>query len=131
MSGFLSVWFRDLLRPTIKQVHVVLLENGKPVDVGKYDAFRLQSIVDSITLLWKVPDKSSFWFETEAYDEGRCFQKRNTRLYVVCYKEDMISNKFKSKMAIPLKYRKKMFDTVHTIHPEKVAPLSVMFKLNV
>lgn len=109
---------------------MVLLDKGKIKDLSRCDQYRLNSILESINTLWKVPDNSSFWFETEVYEVSSCFSKRETVMYVVCYKEDMLTNGFKKKMAIPLKYRKKMFDTPHTINPEKVGPLSVLFKID-
>ena len=129
MSATLSIWFRGLLRPEVKEVDVVLLDKGKPVNIEKYDSTRLKNIIESINMLWKVPDKSSYWFETEVFVVSSCFTKRQTAMCVTCYQEDMLTNGFKKKMAIPIKYRKKMFDTSHTINVEKVGPLSVIFKV--
>lgn len=120
MSRYLISWFRALLRPTITQVNVVVYENGKQKDISLYNDQQLHKIQDCVNMLWKVPDKSSYWFETEVWEKRRCFQKATTHMTVVCYKEDMMANGFKSKMAIPIKYRKKMFDQYHTISPESI-----------
>ena len=120
MSRILIPWFRALFRPSITQVNVLVYENGKEKDISLYNDQQLHKIMDSVNLLWKVPDKSPYWFETETWDKGRCFGKTTTTMTVVCYKEDMLANGFKSKMPIPMKYRKKMFDQYHPIAPESI-----------
>lgn len=105
--------------PTITEVNVIVYENGVEKDLSVYDEHRLVSLIESVNALWQVPENSPFWFETDVWEERRCFKKPVTKMSVTCYKKDMFANGFKSKMEIPSKYRKKMFDQKHPIYPGK------------
>ena len=115
----LSVYFRGLFRPSTTKVRAVVYANGKECDISKYDEFRIATLLESIQILWHTPENSSIWFETEAFVERKCFKKPETTIYVICYKQDMFANNFKSEVGIPIKYRQKMFDKAHTIMPMK------------
>ena len=118
-----SIWIRKLFTPTINQVYVVVYENGREKDLSVYDNTRLNALIECVNMLWKVPDKSPYWFETDAWEERHCFQRPLTKMVVTCYREDMLTNGFKAKAAIPMRYRNKMFDQCHPIHPETVGLL--------
>lgn len=122
----LNVYFRGLFRPSITTVRADLYANGKECDISQYDEFRLAALLESIQEVWKVPDHSSVWFETDAYVKRSCFHKPETHFYVTCYKQDMFSNGFKAKVDIPLKYRQKMFDKAHTIYPKRKGREEIM-----
>jgi len=111
-------WIRNLFVRTITQVNVILYENGKERDVSVYDAQRLSALIESINTLWKVPDKSSYCFETEVSEQRSCFKPPVVKIHVICYREDVFTNGFKTKTGIPMRYRKKMFDRSHNIYPQ-------------
>ena len=116
----LSVWFRNLLRPTITSVQVVVYENGKVKDLHSYRDLQLKSLVDAIDAMWKAEPKSPYWFETEVFEKCSCFKKQPMTMQVTCYAHDMTQNGFKKRFPIPMKYRKRMFDKNHPIKPEPV-----------
>lgn len=117
MSSYLRC-IQHLFLPTINQVNVIVYENGKRKDVSMYDSHRLNELLQSINALWKSPENSSYWFETAAWEERSCFKRPVLKILTTCYKEDVFSKDMKKKMAIPMRYRKKLFDQYHTIHPE-------------
>lgn len=128
------IFFRDLLRPTITSVQAIVYEDRSEKDLQLYKDFHLQAILKALNELWKVETKPLYWFEAEAYEEGKCFQKRHTVIRVTCYTEDLTRPGFKKRFPIPLKYRKKFFDVKHSLVPEPVGyatwpPLQVAFVL--
>ena len=132
---YLSVWFRHLFRPSVTQVQVELTENGKVKDLNLYKDFHLQALANAIDDMWKVESKSPYWFETEFYEKGSCFQKRTLHMHVTCYAHDLTSNGFKRRFSIPMKQRKKFFDKRHPLTPEPLGfstwpSLQVRFYLN-
>lgn len=130
----LSVFFRNLLRPTITSVQVIVYENGKQKNLDSYRDFHLDAIVKALNAMWKVENKTLYWFEAEVYERGKCFQKRHTELHISCYTHDITTAGFKKGFPIPMKYRKKFFDSAHPLTPEPVGyaswpPLQVRFVL--
>lgn len=117
----LSVWFRDLFRPNIKHVKVKLFENGKERTISTYDENRLHILMKCIDILWETPQGSPYWFETECYEVCSCFKPRETILQVSCYTQDKNSMNLKVPMAIPIRYRKKMFDKKHLLGPKFIS----------
>lgn len=108
----------DLLRPKIVSVGVKLYENGIEKPVTSYDEHRLQILCEAINRLWKAEPGSPYWFETDVFEHRRCFQEKQTTMEVTCYTEGKLDPSAKRKVAILLRYRKKMLDKRHTIHPE-------------
>jgi hypothetical protein len=128
----LRVYLRGIFRPSVTNVRVDLYANGKECDISIYDEVRLAALLDSIQELWQVPSNTAFWFETDAFVARPCFRKSETTIHVTCYKNDMYSNGFKTKIDIPLKYRQKLFDKSHRIYPTgRVWPemMTVRFRL--
>lgn len=120
MTFSLTVWFRSLFRPTVTSVHVELYEYGKHLSLKNYSNLVLQSILKEIDALFPVDTKSPYWFETEVFEKHSCFRKPTTSITVSCYTKDFLTNGYKKSFPIPIKYRKKMFDSLHTIKPEPV-----------
>ena len=120
MISSLTIWFRNLLIPIVTSVQVELYENGKVLHIDKYSNLMVNNLLKEIDGLFLVESKSPYWFETEAYDQSSCFKKPSTHISVTCYTKDFLSNGFKKPFPIPIKYRKKMFDSLHTITPEPV-----------
>lgn len=116
-------WFHNLFRPTITIVSVTLYENGKERPISSYEKHRAEAIMESINELWKVPDNSLTWFETEIHEHHSCFKKTKYTLHVVCYRENFMANNFKSETGIPNKYRSKMFGTTHLLRPKPVGSI--------
>ena len=106
------------------KVKAIVYANGKECDISKYDQFRLATLIESIEMLWLTPETSPVWFETDAFVDKSCFKKPETNIYVICYKQDMFANGFKSEIDIPVRYRQKMFDKAHTIMPMKGVNIS-------
>lgn len=115
---YLTVFFRNLFRPNLTSVKVVLYENGKERNISTYDENRLRALSSSIDALWEVPKDSPYWFETEIYTKGGCFKKAVTEAEVICYSDDPNNINVKRKTGIPIRYRKKMFDKKHSIYPK-------------
>ncbi len=120
MNFSLSVWFRNLLRPVVTSAQVELYENGKQLQPEQFSDHILQTIMKEVDTLFVVEKQSPYWFETEAFEQCSCFKPRKTHLTVTCYTKDFLSNGYKKKFPIPMKYRKKMFDSRHMIYPEPV-----------
>lgn len=116
----LQVWFHNLFRPKVTSVKAVLYDNGKEVSIEKYSEAYLRSLLTAINDLWKVEAGSPYWFETDIYEHKKCFQRKITSIHVECYTRNMLENGFKSKYAIPVRYRRKMFDKPHPLKPEPV-----------
>lgn len=120
MPFSVNVFFRNLFRPEVTSAQCAIYENGKPFDYSKYSDLHLQSLIKAIDDLFPVEAKSPYWFETDIYEQGSLFKKPKMKVCVTCYCKDMFTNGYKKKFAIPIKYRKRMFDTIHTIRPEPV-----------
>lgn len=120
MNSYLTVWFRSLLRPSVTSAEVQLYENGKQIELGKYSDLMLHKLTYEIDGLFPVDNKSPYWFETEVYEKGSCFKKSKVHMTITCYTKDFLSNGYKKKFDIPIRYRKKMFESYHTIRPEPV-----------
>ncbi len=116
----LSLWFHNLLRPTVKSVHVIVYEKNTEKDIGLYPEQYLAALVKAIDGLWTVEKNSPFWFETEVYERHRCFKKIKTEMIVTCYSHDITASGFKKRFPIPIRYRKKFFDKKHLLLPEPV-----------
>lgn len=128
------LWFQDLLRPKITSVNVILYEKKGEKDISQYPNQYLSTLVKAVDSLWSVDKNSPFWFETEVIEHRHCFKRPHTKMVVTCYCHDMLSNGFKKKMPIPIRYRKKFFDKTHMLVPEPVGvkswpPLEVKFVL--
>lgn len=117
-------WLQSLLRPRITSVQVLIFEDGKEKDISTYDEYRLHAIMENINTLWKVPDQSPFWFETEIHEQRTCWKKIPSTLHVTCYKEDMTKSSMRTRTGIPNKYRLKFFDKVFAIKPESAVRLT-------
>lgn len=124
---FLEKFFFNIFRPSIKTIKVIVYENQKEKDLALYSDQQLTSLVNSIDSLWFTETNSSFWFETDVYERHTCFQTPSTEMIVTCYQKDLMTNGFKKKMAIPIRYRKKFFDKVHALTPEPVGMKSWPF----
>ena len=134
MSSF-QLWLRDLFRPKITSVHVIVYEKNREKDISVYPEQYLAALVNAVDRLWSVEKGSPFWFETEVFERRTCFQKPHTEMIVTCYQHDLTANGFKKKMAIPIRYRKKLFDKTHPLVPESVGvktwpPMDVKFVLS-
>lgn len=132
--SFLTLWFRDLFRPKITSVHVILYDKKQEKDISQYPDQYLTSLTKAIDGLWTVEKNSPFWFETEVYERRKCFQRPRTEMVVTCYSHDITANGFKKPFPIPIRYRKKLFDKMHPLTPEPVGvkswpPLEVKFVL--
>ena len=130
--SFFQLWFRDLFRPKITSVHVVLYEKNQQKDISLYPEQYLSSLTKAIDALWAVEKNSPFWFETEVYERHKCFQRPQTEMVLTCYSHDITANGFKKKFPIPIRHRKKFFDKVHPLFPEPIGlkswpPLEVQF----
>ncbi len=119
----LSVFIRNLFRPNLTSVYIRIFENGKECDISRYDENRLRILADAIDDLWQVPQGSPYWFETEFYTQRLCFKQSNLTATVTCYMRDDLNTKQKTKTGIPIRYRKKMFDKVHTLQPQRFGTL--------
>lgn len=116
----LTIWFRNLLRPSITSVNVILYEKKAEKDIGQYPEHYMVALTKAIDTLWAVDKNSPFWFEAEIYERCSCFQKRRTEFVVTCYTHDITRSGFKRKFPIPIRYRKKFFDKKHPLVPEPV-----------
>ena len=116
----LRVFFKNLFRPIVTSMQCVIYENGKQLDLSQLSEHHLESLLNAIDDLFQVDAKSPYWFESNMIEQKSFFQKPRVSAIVTCYCKDMVSNGFKKKYAIPIKYRKKMFDTFHRIRPEPV-----------
>jgi hypothetical protein len=118
----LSVWFRNLIRPRLTKIRVVLLENGKVVEISKYPEQYQNSIMKAVATLWNPPGKSasSYWFEAELVQKCSCLKRTPPQLFITCYSEDLNDNQLRQEYQIPIRLRQKMFDKVHPIFPEPV-----------
>jgi hypothetical protein len=136
MSSHCLSCFQALLFPAITEVKVVLFENLRVVDISTYSEKHQDAVIQAIQKLWFVEEKSDYWFETTIQQKSSCFERRHPEIYVTCYKKDMLANEFKKKMAIPMKYRRKMFDQYHMIWPKPSGSqkwpqeMSVRFRLD-
>lgn len=117
------MWFQNLLRPTIKSVHVILYENGKEKDISKFDDFRHNTLCKAINFILKTDDHSPFWFETDLFEHRSCFKPTKTTLEVTCYMQDKYNPAAKKRVNVPPRYRKKLFDKRHSIHPEQFSAI--------
>ena len=115
-----SVWYRNLFRPRVTHVQVLVYENGKQKDISTYPTIRLAELTDSINELWRLSTrgKQAYWFETEVYEQCSCFKKRQPTMEVTCYKENPLNPDLKNKTDIPIRYRQKFFDKTHTLKPK-------------
>lgn len=120
MTFSIQIWFRNLFKPTVTSVQVQLFENGKQVSLGQYSNLMIQNVCKEIDALFPLDKKSPYWFETEVFDQHSCFSKPKTHITVSCYTKDFLSNGYKKSFPIPIKYRKKMFDSAHLIKPEPI-----------
>ncbi len=116
----LPIFFRNFLRPKVTSVNVEIYENKKLKDLTTYTDLQISAIEKSIQVLFVTEPKSPYWFEVETFEHWSCFQRRPPTMVVTCYTKDMTANGFKSKYAIPIKYRKKMFDSAHILCPDIV-----------
>jgi hypothetical protein len=116
----ITVFFRNIMHPRLYTVKAVLYCNGKEVNISSYPDIYQMAILKSINSLWDVPDHATFWFEAEIVQVCGCFKRVPPTVYVSCYKEDLVKANFKSKHDIPVRYRTKMFNKLHTIKPEYV-----------
>ena len=114
-----AVWFRNLFRPEITTVRVQVYENGNERDVGTYDEHRLSALCFSVDALWNadLTGAGRYWFETDAFVKGHWFRRSETFLEVTCYERDVVNRHLMIPMAIPIRYRKRLFDKMHTINP--------------
>lgn len=116
---FDMTFFPNFLRPRITTVQVVVYSDGKELDMSSYPELYHLMICRCVDELWTVPEGSTFWFETELVEACGCFTRSPPTIYVTCYKDNINSRNFKTAMGIPIRYRSKMFDKLHTIRPEK------------
>lgn len=121
MSRFISIWFRDLLRPKVTTVKVIIFENGIQKPITSYSDFQIQSLRNSVNALFPTDKTSRIWFDAEVYEKHSLFKKnRSTELYLICYMDNPISPDKPKPTDIPVRYRKGMFDKYHRIYPEQV-----------
>ena len=115
-----SVWFRNLLRPRVTHIDVVVLEKGRVKNLSTYPTIRLSELTSSINELWNTSTrgKQTYWFETEIYEHSSCFKKRPPTMQVTCYTEHLVNPNLKQKADIPIRYRQKFFDKTHTLKPK-------------
>lgn len=131
----LSVWLKDLFRPKVYSVRVILFENNKLKDFHTYDSYRQTSLMKAIEELWKVPENTPYWFECETIEECSCWKCREPPyLVVTCYKENPNSPASKVLMNMPARYRNKFLGQEIPLVPESVGnqvwpPLAVRFRL--
>ena len=114
-----AVWYRNLFRPRVTHVRVIVYEKGEVKDISTYPSFRLRELVQKIDELWAISPrgKQSYWFETEVYEHAYCFQKRQATIQVTCYTENNTNPNLKKQTDIPIRYRQKFFDKKHVIIP--------------
>jgi hypothetical protein len=108
----------NLFRPSIKHICVKFYENGKEKGINEFDEFRHKILCHAVDAIWFTDEKSPYWFETDVFEYRRCFKDVKTTMEVTCYMADKRNPLNKIKAEIPSRYRKKMFDKRHTIHPE-------------
>lgn len=120
MTFSFRVWFNHLLRPKVTSVQAIIYENGRQRDLSTYSDLQLASLTKAVNNLWSVEKKSPYWFETDVFEHRRCFKVKSTDMIVHCYTKDMMANGYKSNFAIPIKYRKQMFDKNHIVIPEPI-----------
>lgn len=135
MSSNLVIWFRSLLRPKMVSVRVILYENGNIQDIHKFDSQKRTEIMKSIQKLWETPEGSSFWFEVEEIQKTTMCKTYPSVLYVSCYSHGQRDPSSKIPTNIPIRYRHKMMDRIHTLERTPVgvipwpAKMQVKFKL--
>jgi hypothetical protein len=101
-------------------MYVEVYENGKLKELSGYSDLQLASLEKAIQTLFLTDPKSPYWFEVSTYEYCSCFRKDPPKMIVHCYTHDVTANGFKKGFPIPMKYRKKMFDTVHPIFPDPI-----------
>lgn len=119
----IPIWLYELVRPKLTHVYVTVYEKNREKDISIYDEHRLQMLIKAIESLWIVPQGTPYWFEAECFETCSCFQKRQTFIQVSCYTQDIVSSKLKKPMAIPIRYRKKLFDKILKITPQDFGSL--------
>ncbi len=111
-------WLQHLFRPNIRHICVKFYENGKEKDICQFDDFRHQILCRAVDALWFTDEKSPYWFETDVIEYHRCFKQVKMTMEVTCYRADKLNPTNKVRSQIPTRYRKKMFDKLHTIQPQ-------------
>jgi hypothetical protein len=124
MVHFIRRWIHHALRPKITTVHVHIFENSVERPVERYTEHRQLALLKSIEALFESREASHYWFEANIYEYRSCTQKKPATVCLTCYKENQNATSFKQEVDIPHKYRRKLFDTIHTIHPEQVGQVA-------
>lgn len=134
MTFSFTVWFRNLMRPQVRSLQVIIYENNKQKSIESYDQYRQASLMKAVQDIAQVPPKQGYWFEAEIVEQRSCFKKHPPELYLTCYKERNNAPNSKQSTNYPIRYRHKLMDKSHIVIPEAVGnqvwPMTtVRFKL--
>lgn len=115
MLSTLTVWFRNLVRPRVSTVQVILYENHQEKEFSAFHLSKQDILMKEIQSLWQVPPNAPYWFEPEIHDTRSCWKKQPPKLFVVCYQEKELDPTRKREADIPNRYRTKMFNRHHKL----------------
>ena len=121
MTFSFNVWIRNLMRPQIRSLQVVIYENNKEKSIAAYDQNRQAILMKAVQDLAQVPPKQGYWFEAEIVESCSCFKKTPPELYLTCYKERDNAPASKQATNYPVRYRQKLMNNKsHVLNPEPV-----------
>ena len=112
-------WILNIARPRLRYMYVKIYENGVPKPISFYNQEKRELLRQSIESLLELPKESIYKFQCHIQTERSCFHPPITYLQVCCLKEGTLID-------IPVRYRKKLFDRFHEIHPASGKWLSQM-----
>jgi hypothetical protein len=108
-------WFRNLSRPTVSTVQVILYENHREKEFSAFHLSKQEILMKEIQSLWQAPPNAPYWFEPELHEVCSCWKKHPPKLFVVCYQEKELDPTKKREADIPNRYRTKMFNRYHKL----------------